>query len=411
MKFHALIAVILAWFFIFRPGILYAGAPEAESLSREIQERHSPFGTILDPIFSAPDSNGIIGYTRAGDSAIWTAHYLAAEAFRYRVTGSIEALAYARRALAAIATLVEAPGTGLLARCAIPADSPWLDSIAREEARHGIYDGICAGKPCKWIGHTSRDQYAGVFFGLGAAWDNISDPSVRALIRSIVHRLLDFLLDHHWNILMPDGSISSTFWGRFDQQLTLLAIGRHIDPGRFGPTYERWSRFAAPLTVMPMLLESLTPWYSYHKYNLASINFYHLVHWEPEAYRAWFYRAAYRVLWKATRAHQNAFFTVIHAAIEGKQAGQDVEVGALLAALLARPRRDFPVDLRTVYASCGTPDEACSPIPIQDRVATDFLWQRSPFQLRGNGGGLIESAGIDYLLPYWMARRYGFSID
>jgi hypothetical protein len=41
------------------------------------------------------------------------------------------------------------------------------------------------------------------------------------------------------------------------------------------------------------------------------------------------------------------------------------------------------------------------------RVATDFLWQRSPFQLSGGGNGYIESSGLDYLLPYWMARYYG----
>jgi hypothetical protein len=40
-------------------------------------------------------------------------------------------------------------------------------------------------------------------------------------------------------------------------------------------------------------------------------------------------------------------------------------------------------------------------------VRTDFLWQRSPFQLVGGGIGNIETAGIDYILPYWMARYYG----
>jgi uncharacterized protein (TIGR03437 family) len=40
-------------------------------------------------------------------------------------------------------------------------------------------------------------------------------------------------------------------------------------------------------------------------------------------------------------------------------------------------------------------------------VSTDYLWQRSPFQLSGGGSGRIENAGIDYILPYWMARYYG----
>jgi len=39
-------------------------------------------------------------------------------------------------------------------------------------------------------------------------------------------------------------------------------------------------------------------------------------------------------------------------------------------------------------------------------VRTDFLWQRSPFLLVGGGYGTIEGAGLDYILPYWMARYY-----
>jgi hypothetical protein len=29
-----------------------------------------------------------------------------------------------------------------------------------------------------------------------------------------------------------------------------------------------------------------------------------------------------------------------------------------------------------------------------------------PFQLSGGGDGIIETAGVDYILPYWMARYY-----
>ena len=62
--------------------------------------------------------------------------------------------------------------------------------------------------------------------------------------------------------------------------------------------------------------------------------------------------------------------------------------------------------LGLVAAACGD-DRACNPIPVNDRVNTDFLWQRSPFLLLGGGAGTIETAGIDYILPYWMARSQG----
>jgi hypothetical protein len=61
--------------------------------------------------------------------------------------------------------------------------------------------------------------------------------------------------------------------------------------------------------------------------------------------------------------------------------------------------------LRDRYESAGD-DRARDVIPIQERPTTDFLWQRSPFLLYGGGAGLVEGPGIDFILPYWMARFY-----
>jgi hypothetical protein len=46
-------------------------------------------------------------------------------------------------------------------------------------------------------------------------------------------------------------------------------------------------------------------------------------------------------------------------------------------------------------------------IPVDERPNTDFLWQRSPFLLSNAGDGTTGAPGIDYILPYWMARYYG----
>jgi hypothetical protein len=54
-----------------------------------------------------------------------------------------------------------------------------------------------------------------------------------------------------------------------------------------------------------------------------------------------------------------------------------------------------------------TPAPGTTVIPVNERVNTDFLWQRSPFLLRGGGDGTVETAAIDYLLAYWMGRYYG----
>jgi hypothetical protein len=98
---------------------------------------------------------------------------------------------------------------------------------------------------------------------------------------------------------------------------------------------------------------------------------------------------------------------MIDRALKGPDEARDAETRALLDQWLQRPRRDHYIDLRGRYLACGNEERACDPIPLVEQVRTDFLWQRSPYLLFGGGEGRIEGAGIDYILPYWMARYYG----
>src|SRR5262249_19582647 len=88
---------------------------DAIRISSNIQRFHMPYSTILDPVFASsdpasPDYTHITGYTRAGDSAIWTGHYLATEAFRYQATRSPEAFENAWAALRGIRSLLDVTG-------------------------------------------------------------------------------------------------------------------------------------------------------------------------------------------------------------------------------------------------------------------------------------------------------------
>src|SRR5262249_24978946 len=150
---------------------------------------------------------------------------------------------------------------------------------------------------------------------------------------------------------------------------------------------------------------------SYFKFNLDAINLFDLIRLEDNASRRSQYSSAYRIFRNTVRNHGNAHFNMIDRGLNGPDAARDRETIALLDLWLQRPRRDVYVDLRGVFPSCGSSGEACNPIPADQRVPADFLWQRSPFQLTGGGAGLIESAGIDYILPYWMARYYAVVLN
>jgi hypothetical protein len=386
----------------------YGSEQDALWISNNIQALHMPYNVIIDPVFATPTSAEVVSYSRGGNASIWTGHYLAAEAFRYKVTNAPEAINNLRRALAGIRSLVDVTGTNLLARCVVPIDSPHAQAIITEEAGHGIFTGTLGDKTYYWIGNTVRDEYAGIFFGLGVAYDAVEDSEVRAEIRQITTRLLDFLLQNNWAVVMPTGEISTVFWARPDQQLSFLQVGRRVNPDRFESTYKSYRFWYASSVLNPISYDVLDDHNSYFKFNLNTITLHNLIWLEDSSYYRWVYMNAYNVLRRTTDDHGNAHFNMIDRALKGPDSSRDDETRNLLENWLQRSRRDEWVDWRgdARYVACGE-DRACNAIPVADRVRTDFLWQRSPFLLYGGGQGIIEGAGIDYILPYWMARHYG----
>ena len=385
------------------PAMVLCGCQSsALAISGNIQARHMPFGTILDPIFASPVSNDIIGYTRCGDSAIWTGHYLAAESYRYKVTGDPNALANARKALAGLQSLVDVTGTDLLARCLVPMNSVYAAGITHEESANGIHN---SGQNY-WIGNTSRDQYLGAFFGLSVAYELLGQPDTQATIQSLVTRMLNFLVSRAWTVLMPDFTPSTTFVIRPDEQLGMLQVGRQVNAGQFASVYQKMASSTAPLSIAPVAIESQDDRGSYFKFNLDAINLFTLIRLEKDPALLASYRSAYGFFRDATKSHMNAHFNMIDRALNGPDSNRDTQTVLYLYQWLERSNRDVYVDLSGQFPACGSSDQACNPIPVNQRVTTDFLWQRSPFQLVGGGSGTIETSGIDFILPYWMARYY-----
>ena len=358
------------------------------AISAAIQARHMPFGTITDPVYDSPTGNTIVGYTRCGDSALWTGAWLAAEAFRYKVTGSADALNNVKTALAGLKLLADVTGDNRIARCTFPANSPYAAGIQAEEA----HNTINTNGNLLWVDNTSRDEIVGVFFGLGAAFDLVDDASVKSAISDLATRAIGFISRHQWS---PNDDIASTFVIRPEELQMLLQVARHVNPANTvsGPF------FVPPVdSAIDVDTESNS---SYFKFNLDYMSLYNLVRLQNNSDN----QGAYSKLRFYTASHQNAFFDMIDRALKGPDAARDTEASSLLNQWLQRPKRDPYVDLTNTVPVCGS--EACQPAPVPLRIPTDFLWQRDPFQLAGGGYGTVEGAGIDYILPYWMGRYYG----
>jgi uncharacterized protein (TIGR03437 family) len=381
--FLACVTTVLFWASAGR-----ASESDALAISANIQARHMPFGTLLDPIYASPTSQQIVGYTRCGDSALWTGAYLAAESFRYKVTQSADALQNVKSALAGLKALSDLTGDNRLARCMVLASSPYAAGIASEEASNTIHQN----PPWIWVDNTSRDQIVGAFFGLGVAFDLVDDPAVKTGVNNLVTLLIGYISRHQWS---PNDDITSTFEVRPEELQMLLQVARHVNPS---------NTVSGPFLVPPVATGvefDVLGLSSYFKFNLDYMSFYHLVRLQDNGDN----RSAYMILRNYTAPHRNAFFNMIDRALRGPDAARDAETRALLDQWIERPKRDFYVDVSSNVAVCG--GEACQPVPVPLRPPATFLWEVYPFQLKGGGSGIIESAGVDYILPYWMARYYG----
>src|SRR5688572_6853558 len=153
--------------------------------------------------------------TRAGDLAsnqtvssdndgLWTAMYLAAECFRYRVTGEKEAREFARQGIEALMRLEAITGIpGFPARSFISIGS-------EEQPKDGEWHET-ADRQWKWKGDTSSDEIVGHYLAYSVYYDLVADETEREQIRAVVDRITANIVDHGYHLLDVDGK--PTRWG------------------------------------------------------------------------------------------------------------------------------------------------------------------------------------------------------
>jgi hypothetical protein len=216
------------------------------------------------------------------------------------------------------------------------------------------------------------------------------------------------------------------------------------------------------------IVDTTSPTDSYYKWNLGHLTGYGLLRLEPKASASERdrLRAGFGILDASTRDDVNAHFETITYALTGETARRDAAIEHLRQWRSYRAKLDHPTSEQIAsgrvvidnYAVCNDPGVAISPaatckpedkyqstayestpagtvqlppgypvcnaatrdaqpsvtgpcrsvmpLAVATRTPTDFLWQRSPFDLDGAQAVTAEAPGFDYLLPYWMLRYY-----
>jgi hypothetical protein len=402
--------------------------PIADAISDEIQADHMPHDHVWPAHFDQSPGGNVTGYRDHGDAAFWTGHYLAGEAYRWDLTGDPRAIAGATRVLRGIDDLLNvwSPGDALLSRSAMPEASPWFKDI-RNNGR--VFYRQYRGQRWAALGGVSRDQYIGVMLGLSQAYHRI--PSLRADAQRLTGLVLDYMTRNRWVVYMPDGrSISTTFATTPSAVLTFSLVGAVVDPARWAALHQQVAALGE-LTWFPAWVSATDGVHGgYYKFNLthAQLTMLNELETDPARYRG--HLKLLRVEREHLGHHQNAWFDTVYAFSEPSQGpAWGPEIRAMLGLWTLRPRRgfavrnsqdpsipkttitytrqDFDQATQQVVTRVYTEEVALHPVPIDKRGPTDYVWQRSPFQLDGATHPHAQEPGIDLLLPYWCARSHG----
>lgn len=364
---------------------------KADHFEKKLSKGHiSPEGILLYRI--CPPGAGKKGQPFPGqaDGAIWTGCAEAAEAFRWAVTKSPDALKKAQKFASGLSVLRDITGVkGLVARFlargemteALPS-SKWFQGSGR-------YAGYL------FRGDSSRDQYVGVFFGAAVAFDLVEDPQLKELIRREIDGITTGLLQNGFRIVGPDGK--TTPYGSLKARvigvpiapyaltaLTLLKVASHICPERklFERSYEELISREEYHCIVADGYYRVPGFFRTSNANQSFLNFYTLLRLEKDPrLRACYWKGLERN-WQAAREMGNSLWNFIYAALCTDEAEKKRAIQGALETLERFPLRPF----------------------------NSFLWKAefSSVVEKREREPEWEYPGADYLLAYWMGRYHGF---
>jgi len=390
----------------------------AEACLANYQQYHQPFGLTADILFSDRNRSKVERLDGIGDAATWTGHYLAALAFRYHVTSDAKTLNDINLVLDTFDQLTRVSGKkGFIVRFAgkigDPAYARYYSVYGRgaDPDRPGFgswaFQGVGAYSNLVWLGYPSRDVYVGVNLGLSAAYRLVSDTRIRVRVTSLVESIIDCLIKDSWAIVDNEGH---EWRGRLTPSMkaALLRTAVTVRPAKYQPLYDE-----AATTVLAGPAPELCKYCTYFSNNLEVGTYYVLATLENDPGKQKNYLDKLAKMWRQAEDHLNGWFAAAYLSATGNVSdpiARAVVQGTLID-FPPGPRwdafRDHSLRADLQFIESDQRKWAKFALPVSERIPADFLWQRSPFDLKGGADQPLEYPALDFLLPYWAARQCG----
>jgi hypothetical protein len=399
---------------------------KADHYERLTDARHNRFGYVTGCQLLQPGDLSATVHHIDDNDGLWTAMYLAAQCFRYAVTGSDDARDKARVSLRAMLELErQSTVPGMPAR-ALTHRSETDFGRPRPGEWHPTVDG-----QWEWKGDTSSDEIDGHYFVWGICWDLLADPGEKVAIQAAVRRVTDHIVSHGFTLVDVDGK--PTRWGvwspeRLNQDpdwraerglnslevLSYLKVAAHITGDEaYEAAYRclvRDHHYALNTLRQRVVPGDFAGAESNHSDDeLAFLAYYNLLRYERDPGLRGIYLASLEHAWRIVRPEACPLWNFIYGALSGQPGDTEAAVAAL---------REIPLDLvhwrmtnshRLDLETSADPDrfgerQLRRPLPWRERPL--HKWNGNPYRLDG-GSDTTEECGTFWLLPYWLGRYHG----
>ncbi len=383
----------------------------------------------------------------------YTNMYMAAEAYRYAVTGAPDAKEHALRAFEAMEFLQTVTGTeGFIARTVVPAGwtAPDNPNPHRLHDRNRTYTPQERSaqlvedpryKPVEvrwhptpdgkwlWKGDTSSDEVTGHFYGYWIFSEFMAETDAeKTRVQALVRRVTDYIIDGgyvfrgvdgthtRWGVWSPELLFGNLDW-RAERNINCTELLSYLKTAYHITGDEKYEREYRRLIDDHGYLEGARrpktdnpSEFTHIDDELLALTLPGLLLSEkdPEL------RAAYEEGLRQWHSVIAGEFSPYYNFTMGALGSGDIKVEECVAFL-----RDAPLDLiRWTVDNTKREDLELVRRPELDHWQTSRLvppsergvmrWDKNPWSAVRGDGGHTESSGVYWLLPYWMGRYYGY---
>ena len=391
-----------------------------------IRARHVRHGFTSDSHLKIPGDLASNQMVSSDNDGLWTAMYVAAECFRFKVTGDAKARDFARIGMQALLRLESITGiAGFPARSFIKKGIKKDDDIQPSDGEwHDTPDGVW-----RWKGDTSSDEIVGHYFVYPIYYDLVADEAEKKTLAAALDRITNHILDHDYQLMDVDGK--ATRWGwwgpariwedadelglRALHLLAHLRTAMHVTQSETNRAkYQRHydeliSQHRYHLLARNQKI-NIPGKVNHSDDELAFLSYYPLLQYETDAALRQVYQESLERAWQIERPERNPLWNFIYAVgCESKDFDREASLRTLQEIPLDQiewtvknsEREDVP---RDDYADRHKHAQALIVLPYSELPM--HKWNGNPYQLDGGNGGRSEDDGAYFLLPYWLGRYH-----